>query len=147
LPEVNIVVVNREWGSSGILLVREGVPRWAGGACFGGPLGVGKDSGVLFIGGAESFWLLSGLGLCDRKLGPAVFAVDGVCWVAGFAAGAESFQGLWSWYGEGLVRAGVQVELVSALALVAGDVVGFEFPFPLGRCLYCAAAPWTVQSH
>ena len=91
--------------------------------------------------------LLTCLGLCDRKLGPAVFAVDGVCWVAGLAAGTESFQGLWSWDGECLVRAGVQVELVSALALVPGDVVGFEFPFPLGRCLYCAAAPWTVQSH
>jgi len=91
--------------------------------------------------------LLTGLGLCDRKLVPAVLAVDGVCWVAGFAAGAESFQGLWSWDGEGLVRAGVQVELVSALALVPCYMVGFEFPFPLGRCLYCAAAPWTVQSH
>ncbi len=112
-----------------------------------GPLGVGKDSGVLFIGGLELFWLVTGLGLCDRKLGPAVLAVDGVCWVAGFAAGTESFQGLWSWDGEGLVRAGVEVELVSTLALVPCYMVGFEFPFPLGRCLYCAAAPWTVQSH
>ena len=112
-----------------------------------GPLGVGKDSGVLFIGGAESFLVAYSLGLCDRKLGPAVLAVDGVCWVAGFAAGTESFQGLWSWDGEGLVRAGVQVELISALALVPCDVVGFKFPFPLGRCLYCAAAPWTVRSH
>jgi len=98
----------------------------------GDPWGSEKIQGVLFIGGAESFLLLYGLGLCGRKLGPAVFAVDGVCWVAGFAAGAESFQGLWSWYGEGLVRAGVQVELVSALALVSCYVVGFEFPFPFG---------------
>ena len=42
-------------GFSGIMLVREGVHAGAGGACFGGPLGVGKDLGVLFIGGAESF--------------------------------------------------------------------------------------------
>src|SRR6266700_7387476 len=105
-------------GFSGIMLVREGCSRWGRAACFGGPLGVGKDSGVLFIGGAESFLVAYSLGLCDRKLGPAVLAVDGVCWVAGFAAGTESFQGLWSWDGEGLVRAGVEVELVSTLALV-----------------------------
>ena len=69
-----------------------------------------------------------------------------MCRVAGLAVWTESFQSLWSWYGEGLVRTGVQVELVSALALVPCDVVGFEFPFSLGRCLYGAAAPWTVQS-
>ena len=113
----------------------------------GDPWGSEKIQECYLLEGLTLSWLLTGLGLCDRKLGPAVFAVDRVCWVSGLAAGTESFQGLWSWYGEGLVRAGVQVELVSALALVPGDVVGFEFPFPLGRCLYCAAAPWTVQSH
>ena len=90
------------------------------------------------------FWLLrfDGWEFCS-----AVLAVDRVCWVSGLAAGTESLRCLWPWDCEGLVRAGVQVELVSALALVPCYMVGFEFPFPLGRCLYCAAAPWTVQSH
>ena len=77
----------------------------------------------------------------------AVLTVDRVGWVADFAARAESFQGLWSGYGEGFLWAGVEVELVSAFALVACDVVGLEFPFSLGRCLDGASAPWTVQSH
>ena len=88
-----------------------------------------------------------GLGLDGWDFCSAVLAVDRVGWVAGFAAGAESFQGLWSGYGEGFVWAGVKVELVSAFALVACNVVGLEFPFSLGWCLYCASAPWTVQSH
>ena len=70
-----------------------------------------------------------------------------MCRVAGFAAGTVSFQGLGSWDCEGLVCAGVQVELVAAVACIACDVVGLKVPFSLGRCLDGAAAPWTVRDH
>ena len=66
--------------------------------------------------------------------------------VVDLAARAKSFECLWSWDSECLVRAGVQVELVPALALVTGDVVGLEFPLPLRQCQNGAAAPWTIQS-
>src|SRR5260370_13140866 len=81
------------------------------------------------------------------EFGSAILAVNGFTWIIGRARPAMVTLSHGSRNGEGLVRARVKVELVSALTSEPRNLILLESPLSLRTTRYLNTTFWTAYAH